>query len=265
MGFPLKEVPEAAVLQDRAGPLQGSYHAFPSLQTPAAIFPPESIAFYCPPSSVPAILPHITTVKERDMKKLGGLLTVMAVLVAAQGVAGQADMKKYDIKSGIVTLDSVMKVGALEIKFQYVVYFDDYGMKECKETYKDGQLVDVVFSDGKTLYALKPGKKTAVKKGDASRGTEMRVDYPEMGSQKDRDSGKVRKIDPLLVAGKQCEAVETNDGSGIVTQYAGWKKIMVYMKSSSANTTATINAVKIEEDVAVPAAKFQVPDGYTLK
>ena len=199
------------------------------------------------------------------MKKVSGLFLALAMMVASQGVAAQVATQKYDIKSGIVTFESVSKVGTMEMKLKFVVYFDDYGMKECKETYKDGKLVNVFFSDGKTLYALNPGKKTASKKGDASRGTEPRVEFSEMGSQKDRDSGKVKKIAPLLVAGKQCEAIETNDGSGTVTQYAGWKKIMVYMKSSSASTTTTIKATKIEENVAVPAAKFQVPAGYAIK
>jgi hypothetical protein len=199
------------------------------------------------------------------MKKVSGLFLVLAMMVASQGAAAQVATQKYDIKSGIVTLESVSTVGAMEMKFKYVVYFDDYGMKECKETYKDGTLVNVFFSDGKTLYALNPGKKTASNKGIASRGTEPWVDFSEMGSQKDRDLGKVKKIAPMLVAGKQCEAIETNDGSGTVTQYGGWKKIMVYMKSSSASTTTTIKATKIEENVAVPAAKFQVPAGYAIK
>jgi outer membrane lipoprotein-sorting protein len=126
-------------------------------------------------------------------------------------------------------------------------------------------LVKVYFSDGKTLYALNLEKKTASKKGDGSRGTELRVEFSEMGSQKDRDSGKVKKIAPLLVAGKQCEAIETNDGSGTVTQYGGWKKIMVYLKSSSASTIITMTATKIEENAAVPAEKFQVPAGYAIQ
>jgi hypothetical protein len=199
------------------------------------------------------------------MKKVSVLFFALAMMVATQGIAAQVAIQKYDIKSGIVTLESVMNVGTMEMKFKYVVYFDDYGMKECKETYKDGKLVNIYFSDGKTLYAVSPGKKTAVKKGDASRGTELRVEFSEMGSQKDRDTGKVKKIAPMLVAGKQCETIETNDGSGTVAQYAGWKKIMMYMKSKSVNTTTTIKATKIEENVDVPAAKFQVPDGYMIK
>jgi hypothetical protein len=199
------------------------------------------------------------------MKKVSVLFLALAMMVASQGAAAQVATQKYDIKSGIVNLESVSMVGTMEMKFKYVVYFDDYGMKECKETYKDGKLVNVFFSDGKTLYALNLGKKTASKKGDASRGTEPRVEFSEMGSQKDRDTGKVKKIAPMLIAGKQCEAIETNDGSGTVTQYAGWKKIMVYMKSRSASTTTTLKATKIEENIAVPAEKFQVPAGYAIK
>jgi outer membrane lipoprotein-sorting protein len=199
------------------------------------------------------------------MKRAIAFAFILTLMAATHAKAAQAVPQKYDIKSGIVTMESVMKVGTIEMKFQVIVYFDDYGMKECKETYKDGKLEEVFFSDGKMLYSVKPEKKTAFKRGEAGRGTELRVEFSEMGSKKDRDSGKIKKIAPLLVAGKQCEAFETNDGSGTVTQYAGWKKIMVYMKSSAANVTTTIKATQIEENAAVPAAKFQVPAGYTVK
>jgi hypothetical protein len=194
------------------------------------------------------------------------LLWAMAmVLASANGLmAAQAAFHKYDVKSGIVTLDSVMKMGTFEMKTKVVVYFDDYGMKECKETYQDGKLAESVFSDGKTLYALKPGKKAAFKQGDAFRGTELRVDFSEMGTQKDRDSGLVKKVAPMTIAGKQCEVIEAKTGDTI-TQYGGWKKVMVYMKTSSSSMTTIIKATKIEENVPVPADKFKVPAGYTVK
>lgn len=193
------------------------------------------------------------------------LLAMGMVLAVATGLgAAVTDFKKYDVKSGIVTMDSVMKMGTFEMKTKLVVYFDDYGMKECKETYQGEKITDVTFSDGKNVYSLKPNKKTAFKTGEAYRGTELRVEFTEMGSQKDRDSGKVKRLAPMKIAGKDCEVIEVNLGSSL-TQYAGWKKVMVYMKTSSSGMTTTIKATKIEENVAVPASKFQVPAGYTVK
>jgi hypothetical protein len=194
------------------------------------------------------------------------LLWAMAlVLASANGLlAAQAAFHKYDVKSGIITMDSVMKMGTFEMKTKEVVYFDDYGMKECKETYQDGALSAATFSDGKFIYSLKPTKKTAFKTGEAYRGTELRVDFSEMGSQKDRDSGKVKKVAPMTIAGKTCEVIEANLGTSL-TQYGGWKKILVYMKTSSSGVTTTIKANKIEENAVVPAAKFKVPAGYKLQ
>jgi hypothetical protein len=198
------------------------------------------------------------------MKRALVMALAMVLTTATSLLAEQAAFHKYDVKSGIVTLDSVMKMGTFEMKTKLVIYFDDYGMKECKETYTNGKLEESYFSDGKMLYAVKPKQKTAYKRGEAFRGTELRVDFSEMGSQKDRDSGLVKKVAPMTIAGKPCEVVEAKTGDTI-TQYGGWNKVMVYMKTSSSSMTTIIKATKIEENVPVPADKFKVPAGYTVK
>lgn len=193
------------------------------------------------------------------MKKISALTLVLA---AAAGIlAAQEAPKKYDVKSGIVTLENVIMVGQMEIKMLFKVYFDDYGAKECKETYQNEILQKVYFSDGQTLYSLNLKKKIATNKGKAyGRGTELRVDLSEFGTKKDIESGKVKPAAPMQIAGKECEVIETQGADG-VTRYAGWKKVMVYMKTGS----TTIKALKIEENTTVPASKFQVPAGFTVQ
>jgi hypothetical protein len=72
----------------------------------------------------------------------------------------RSQIKKYDIKSGIVTYELNMKMGKMEIKKKTVVYFDDFGMKECRETYsKDNKLEGTYFSDEKNLYSVNYTKK----------------------------------------------------------------------------------------------------------
>jgi VCBS repeat-containing protein len=176
-------------------------------------------------------------------------------------MAAEAVWHKYDVKSGIVTLESVMKIGKTEIKQTMIVYFDDFGAKECKETYQNGKLVGAVFSDGQWVYGVDHTQKTANKKEKAYRGTELRVDITDMGTQQDVASGKVKKAPPMTVAGKECEVIQANK-----TLYAGWKKVMVYMQSdTSSMVKTTMKASKIEENASVPASKFQVPAGYKLQ
>lgn len=198
------------------------------------------------------------------MKKYGWSLLVVG-LFAITATVQAAELKKYDVKSGIITLNSITQMGTMEMKSTIKVYFDDFGMKECKETYEDGQLSESLFSDGKTLYSVSHKRKRASKNGVASRGTEVRIAFEEMGTKKDRDSGKVKKIAPMTIAGKSCETFEMNPGTGTITRFAGWKGVMVYMQSAAKAMTTTITAEKIEENIAVPQDKFKVPAGYKLQ
>lgn len=178
---------------------------------------------------------------------------------------GQPSEKKYDIKSGIVTYETVMKMGTMELKSKSVVFFDDYGMKECRETYSGGQLTESFFSDSKDLYAVKHKQKKAYKQGAASRGTELRVEWTEFGTEKDRQSGVIKKMPAKKFAGKECEMFESNDGKGTVTQYGGWGKILMYLHVTTKSVEYIQTAIKIEENAKVSPDKFSVPKGYAVQ
>ncbi|MCI0473549.1 MAG: hypothetical protein L0Y76_08205, partial [Ignavibacteria bacterium] len=144
-------------------------------------------------------------------------IILFAIVISSVPVVfsfAQAPVKKYDIKSGIVMFESIMKMGDFEIKKKIVVSFDDYGMKECKDTYSGDKLEESFFSDGKDLYLAKHKGKTAFKQGAASRGTELRVEWSEFGTAEDRQSGKYKNIPSMKVAGKSCDMFEYNDGKG---------------------------------------------------
>ena len=193
------------------------------------------------------------------------LYLVLAVIVTTLTVTAQSPFKKYDIKSGVVTYDQVMKMGSFEMKKKVIVYFDDYGMKECRETYEDNKLQETYFSDGKDIYAMKASKKTAFKQGSASRGTELRVEWSEFGTEQDRRSGKYKKLPSKTIAGKSCEMIQYDDGKGSVSVYGGWSKILLYMDLKTKGVVTTQQAVKIEENAKVPAEKFAVPSGYAVE
>ena len=192
------------------------------------------------------------------------MLTLAAIMFVVSAAA-QTPMKKYDIKSGVVTYESIMKMGDFQSKQKIVVYFDDFGMRECKETFSKDKLEESYFSDGNNLYLVKPRGKTAYKQGTASRGTELRVEWSEFGTEKDRQSGKYKKLPAMKVADKNCEAFEYNDGKGTITRYGGWNKILLFMSMKTKEMESTQRALKIEENAKVPAEKFTVPAGFAVQ
>jgi hypothetical protein len=177
----------------------------------------------------------------------------------------RSQIKKYDIKSGIVTYDLIMKMGKMEIKKKTIVSFDDYGMKECRETFSGNKLEESYFSDGKNLYAVRPAKKIVFKQGAAYRGTELRVEWTEFGTEKDRQSGKIKKMPAMSIAGKNCESFGSDDGKGTVTVYGGWNKILMYMHVKTKSVETVQKAVKVEENVKVSEDKFKIPAGYAVQ
>jgi hypothetical protein len=193
------------------------------------------------------------------MKKI----MLVALLVFTLLTAAEAQTKKYDIKSGIVTFETTMKMGSITIETKSIVYFDDYGTKECKETYKGDELKESFFSDGKNLYAVHFADKTAFKRGVAYRGTEFRFNWNEI-SDKDKKSGKAKQLPGLTIAGKKCESFEYTD-AGTTTKYAGWSNICLLIDLTSKNVSSITKAVKLEENAKVSSDKFAVPAGFSLK
>jgi hypothetical protein len=195
------------------------------------------------------------------MRTLSAIILVAAIAFCPATTLSQT--KKYDIKSGIVTFETEMLIGKMKTTGKAIVFFDEYGMKECKETYEDNQLSEINFSDGKTIYLVKVNKKTAFKSGDAYRGTELKCDWAEV-SEKDKQSGKAKKLPARTIAGKSCEAFQVASGS-TVSVFAGWKGITLYSEVKTGMMNVISRAVKVEENAAVPASKFQVPAGYSVQ
>lgn len=193
------------------------------------------------------------------MKKI----IVVALLALFALTAAEAQTKKYDIKSGIITFETTAKMSGMTITNKSIVYFDDYGTKECKESYEGGALKESFFSDGKNLYGVYFADKMATKRGIAYKGTEFRFNWNDI-SDKDKKAGKAKQLPDLTVAGKKCESFEYSDG-GTTTKYAGWSHICLLTDLTSKDITSVTKAVKLDENAKVPAEKFAVPAGFVLK
>lgn len=196
------------------------------------------------------------------MKRSISYLAIAAMLVFVT-LDSSGQTKKYEIKSCTITYEMTQKMAGLDLKTKIVLSFDDYGMKECRETYQGDKLREIYLSDGKDLYSLNPDKKTAFKRGKASRGTEVTIDWNDISSD-DKKSGKAKQLPNTTIAGKTCESFVGNL-QGSSTTYASWNHIQMMIDMKSKDMSMLKKAVKVEEKTAVSADKFKVPAGYTTK
>lgn len=174
-----------------------------------------------------------------------------------------ASAKKYQIKSGTVTFENTVTSSGMVIKQKSVVYFDDYGIKERKDTYDDeGSLTESFFSDGNNLYTLIHEDKIAFEVGQAYRGTELKFDWDEISAE-DKNNGKATKGTNETVAGKDCEVFyhETDLGKA---KFAGWNNICLLTEVAGSFGQTINRAVEIKEG-SVGADMFVVPAGYSLE
>lgn len=194
------------------------------------------------------------------MKRVFVFVGIMLIITGLNYLPAQ-QVKKYQIQSGLIAFETTVKMGGMDMKTKAVVYFDDFGMKECRDTYNyDGNTIkESFFSDGKDLYLVIYGEKAVYKRGPAFRGTEYKFDWNEV-----QRSGNAKKLPNMTVAGKNCEAFELNVRGNINT-YAGWNNICLYIGTKQKNMDVVSRAVKFEENAKVPAEKFKIPAGFALK
>jgi hypothetical protein len=172
--------------------------------------------------------------------------------------------KKYDIKSGIITFSSIQTGMGITVKGEDILYFDNFGMLERKDSYKEGKLETSILTDGVDIITLQHLDQTAYKAAKAVRGTEYRFDWNEI-SQTDRDNGNAKKLPNKTIAGKPCEAYSLySKALKNTTEFAGWNHICMYTQADLGGMKNTITATKVQENVPVPADKFQVPAGYKM-
>jgi hypothetical protein len=177
------------------------------------------------------------------------------------GTNGQT--KKYDIKSCTITYEMTQKMAGLDIQSKIVLSFDDYGMKECRETYQGNRIQEVFFSDGKELFKLQPAKKAAFRRGKSDRGTEPTISWNDVSSD-DKKAGKAQQLPSISIAGKTCESFKyTSDKE--TTTYAVWNHVQMMIDMKSKEMSMLKKAVTVDEKTAVSADKFRVPAGYTIQ
>ncbi|MGD0341692.1 MAG: hypothetical protein ABSA76_08310 [Bacteroidales bacterium] len=178
---------------------------------------------------------------------------------ATNSSAPVSAVKKYGIKSGIVTFESA----GMGIKFKVVLYFDDFGSKEAEEKYDiDNNVSEKTLCDGTNRYNLIYKTKTAVKRGSCSNGTAYRFDWNEVSQA--GPEYKAQKLANVTIAGKDCESFSMVSSGSTIT-YAGWNNICMLIDQNTQFGKLTYKAVSIEENATIPADKFKVPADFQVK
>lgn len=190
----------------------------------------------------------------RSLAFLAALACVAAVPAGAQG-------QKYDVKSGIITFETLTTEGRVTTVGKIVLSFDDFGKKECKDTYVGGYLKESVLSDGKYTYTVWHDKRVVFKLGPSTAGTEIRFDWEGIPVHR---RVTLKKLPDVVIAERQCERFEQSRGTSTV-RLAGWNHILLYREDRKTGGSRILRAVKFEEPAGIGAAKFLPPPAYDEK
>lgn len=171
-------------------------------------------------------------------------------------------IKKYEIKSGIVRYEVILKTISVDMRFHTILYFDNFGLTECLDTYSGDTLTTSNMSNGLKTYKIDHIKKIAYYLTRSHFGVQPKYGWKNI-TEDDKNTGKVKKIPNKMIAGKSCEAYEVNSGIAKVT-FAGWKDIVMLADINSPGGRSYTIATYINTD-GVPVEKFQIPANYKIK
>ncbi|WP_170181188.1 hypothetical protein [Chlorobaculum thiosulfatiphilum] len=217
------------------------------------------------------------------------LLSVMSVMTgcsksdnpvsdAVSSLSGESLPKRYEIKSGIVHYEpqNLMGMGTTT----ETLYFDDYGRKEAVERVTESSVMGIKtyehtmqVTDGQTGISYEI-KKTVNGKDETSKvatKSDLRA-FQEMAQTmaKSLDVNELKKNMDYREEGTETIAGVTGQKYSVAMNKEQpnarvygvmYKNIVLKSEMGSIST----KAASIEENVAVPASKFEIPAGYTVQ
>jgi hypothetical protein len=176
-------------------------------------------------------------------------------------------VKKYDIKSGIITYETSMSMSGMNIKTKKILYFDDFGSKECEEEYKIDPTGKEVLANRNFVkdgfhYICSIENNGGVKTKERGTGVAAAFNMEEASSMKD---SQFKKTADETVCGKACNSFSMVTPSGNIKMF-GWNKITLKTVTDNASMQMKSEqvATKVEENASIPADKFEVPAGMKI-
>lgn len=181
------------------------------------------------------------------MKKLSMFLAFLLVAV----LAANAQEKRYDVKSGIVTMESEMGATTL--------YFDNYGAVQAQKMNMMGMDMTILNKDGKT-YMINPGEKQVQEMPEGGMGGNT-INFLNL-TDKVKADNKIKELGKEKVLGRECTkySIEMNM-MGQTMQQTVWvyKGITLKTFMDGGQFQMENTATKFEENATIPAGTFDVP------
>lgn len=190
-----------------------------------------------------------------------GIATIL--LAAAPLVTEAAPPGPYDVKSGILELKTdVFGPGRV------LVYFDDYGRREARYSTSSavmfGQKIETshveirtpektVHYDAKKKTGSISGGMVPARQDEGPPDAKMRAEY------------RYEELPDRVVAGRTCKGHSMEVMKGFPIRAWTWKGIGMLIQTRLGAGMTTLEVVKMELDVPVPAEKFQAPGDIALK
>ena len=192
------------------------------------------------------------------MKKI---LLIASLCALCMGV--QAQEKKYEVKSGIVTMEMDM----MGRKVVQEIHFDDYGAKQATISEMRGKKTRSLMVDGENLM-INDEEKTATKMPAMGMGGESNKINFLNKDEKYLKKNKVKEIGTDTFLGRECtKYTVAMFMMGQVVKQTVWVYKGIVLKTSMNTDFGEMvqAATNLVEDVEIPAATFEVPEGLTIQ
>ncbi|MCK9613388.1 MAG: hypothetical protein WC401_08955 [Bacteroidales bacterium] len=216
------------------------------------------------------------------MKKLKMLF--IAVVFILSGCSGSSD-KKTDINSGdtVIALADEgkpvyeryglksailhMKSKTMGMEQDVIMYFDDYGKKQCNELSIEllGKIMkQITITDSGYMYTYT----TADKNGTKIKLDENSPDKVNFNALTEEMVKKfnIKKTGTAVILDKKCDVYTAEHTSAKMKgTYYVWKGFIMKAVSSVAGIEVKMEAVKLEENPVIPAEKFEIPEDINIQ
>lgn len=168
-----------------------------------------------------------------------------------------ADLKKMDLKSAIIH----MKSSTFGMTQQIVMYMDDYGKKQLTEVSQELMGMKVrqcTLSDSLYVYMYNPDDKTG-QRSLVDKKNPNNIHFNAITKEMAREF-HIKKNGTAVILGRTCDVYTMEIPSAkLKGTYYVWKGITLKTNSEVGGIGISMEATKIEENVAIPPEKFEVP------
>jgi len=167
------------------------------------------------------------------------------------------DLKKIDLKSAIIH----MKSSTFGMTQQIVMYMDDYGQKQLTEVSQELMGLKVrqyTLADSLYMYMFNPDDKTG-KRSLIDKKNPDNLQFNAITKEMAREFN-IKKNGTAVILGRTCDVYTLEVASAkLKGTYYVWKGITLKTESSVGGISISMEVTKIEENAAIPPAKFEIP------